>query len=72
MNEQEMWNDSDIEHLWLGKNGEMYFGNTSEKDIGDFNPVIEALKSLPVREVMQTVHSMGSMVLRNNKNGRLR
>jgi hypothetical protein len=67
-----MWSDTNIEHLWLGKRGELYFGNPTEKDIGEFSPLIDALKSLPVREVKQTVHWRGSMVLRNDKNGRLR
>jgi hypothetical protein len=67
-----MWNDIDMEYLRLGKGGELYFGNQTEKDIGDFKPVLDALKSLPVRKVEQTVHWRGSMVLRNDKNGRIR
>ena len=67
-----MWSDTEIEHLWLGKDGEFYFGTPTEKDIGDFKTIIDALKSLPVRKVKQTVHSRGSMILRNDKNGRLR
>jgi hypothetical protein len=61
-----------MEYLWLGKDGELYFGNQTEKDIGDFKLVLDALKSLPVRKVVQTVHWRGSMVLRNDKNGRIR
>jgi acetoacetate decarboxylase len=67
-----MWNDNNIEDLRLGKSGEFYFGNPTEEDIGDFKPCIDALKSLPVRKVTQTVHSHGSMILRNDKNGRIR
>jgi len=67
-----MWSDTKIEHLRLGKGGEFYFGNPTEKDIGDYKPVIDALKSLPVRKVNQTVYSHGSMILRNDKNGRIR
>jgi len=67
-----MWNDINMEYLWLGKGGELYFGNPTERDIGDFKPVLDALKSLPVRKVEQTVHWRGSMVLRNDKNGRIR
>jgi hypothetical protein len=67
-----MWNDNNIEQLWLGKWGEFYFGDPTEKDIGYFKPIIDALKSLPVRKVRQTVHSRGSMVLRNDKSGRIR
>lgn len=67
-----MWSDSIIERLQLGKGGEFYFGNPTEQDIGEFKPIIDALKSLPVRSVKQTVHWRGSMVLRNDKNGRIR
>jgi acetoacetate decarboxylase len=67
-----MWNDVSINELWLGKGGEFYLGMPTEQDVGDFKPLIEALRSLPVRKVNQTVHWRGSMVLRNDKNGRLR
>jgi acetoacetate decarboxylase len=67
-----MWNDVSIEELWLGKGGEFYFGNPTENDIGDIKPLLDALKSLAVRKVKQTVHWRGSMVLRNDKNGRIR
>ncbi len=66
-----MWNDVSLRRLWLGKVGEFYFGNLTHQDIGDYTNVIDALKSLPVRKVIQTSHSVGSMVLRNDKNGRL-
>ncbi|MEW5938123.1 MAG: acetoacetate decarboxylase family protein [Chloroflexota bacterium] len=67
-----MWNDIDLEHLRLGKDGEFYLGNPTEQDIGDFKPIMDALRSLPVRRINQTAYSRGSMVLRNDKNGRLR
>jgi acetoacetate decarboxylase len=67
-----MWSDSNIEQLWLGKEGEFYLGNPTEQDIGQFKPIVDVLRSLPVRKVTQTVRSRGSMVLRNDKNGRLR
>ncbi len=67
-----LWSDNDMEHLWLGQSGELYFGNPTAKDIGEWKPMIDALKSLPVRKVTQVAHSRGSMVLRNDKSGRLR
>jgi acetoacetate decarboxylase len=67
-----MWNDINMESLWLGTAGELYFGNPTEKDIGEYKPVLDALKSLPVRKVEQTVHWRGSLVLRNDRNGRIR
>lgn len=67
-----MWNDVSMEQLSLGKGGEFYVGNPSELDVGDFKPLIDALRSLPVRKVTQTAHWRGSLVLRNDRNGRLR
>jgi hypothetical protein len=66
-----MWSDSNIEQLWLGKSGYYYLGNPSEKEIGDFKPIVDALKSLPVKKVVQVAYTQGSMVLRNDKNGRI-
>jgi acetoacetate decarboxylase len=66
-----MWNDVQIDQLWLGKSGTLYFGNATENEIGEYKPIIDALKTLPVRSVIQTVHNYGSMVLRNDKNGRI-
>jgi hypothetical protein len=67
-----MWSDNKIERLWLGSSGAFFFGNVSEQDIGYYMPVMDALRSLPVRRVVGTVHSRGSMVLRNDKSGRIR
>ena len=61
------WTDVTIEQLWIGKSAELYFGNQSEKDIGGIKPVVDALKSLPVRSITQTIHSRGSQVLRYDK-----
>ena len=66
-----MWSDNNIEQLQLGNSGEYYIGNPTEVDIGDFKPFVDALKTLPVRKVVQTAHSFGSMVLRMDKNGRI-
>lgn len=67
-----MWSDNHLDQLHLGKTGEFFVEEPTEQDIGEFKPIIDALRSLPVRKVRQTVHSQGSMVLRNDKNGRLR
>ena len=66
-----MWSDVKIDQLWLGSLGELNFGNPGDREIGEFEPLLRALKSLPVRTVKQTVHWIGSMVLRNDKNGRI-
>lgn len=67
-----MWIETTLKHLWLGKSGELYTGSLTPQDIGDYKPTFDALKSIPVRKVTQTSHSLGSMVLRNDKNGRIR
>jgi acetoacetate decarboxylase len=67
-----MWSDNKIEQLKLGKQGEFFIGDPSEYDIGYFKPFLDALKSLPVLKVIHTAYSQGSMVLRNDKNGRIR
>jgi len=66
-----MWSDSNLEQLEFGKSGEFFFGNPTENDIGYFKPFLDALKTLPVRKIKQAAHSRGSMVLRNDKNGRI-
>ena len=67
-----MWSDNTIDELRLGNSGEFFIGDPSEADIGHFKPFIDALKTLPVLKVKQTAYSKGSMVLRNDKNGRIR
>jgi hypothetical protein len=67
-----MWCDIRIDHLWLGQGGEFYLRNPTEQDISFFSPIFDALTALPVNKVTQISHSMGSMVLRNDKNGRIR
>lgn len=67
-----MWGDVDLDSLQLGREGEVYFGSPSVRDLGMFTPIVDALRSLPIRRVTQTAHSHGSMVLRNDRNGRLR
>jgi acetoacetate decarboxylase len=67
-----MWNDINIEQLWLAGGGNFEVADAGEAEIGDYAPVIRALKTLPVRKIRQASHWFGSMVLRNDKNGRLR
>ena len=54
-----MWVDYQFDDLWLGSEGELYFGEVSRKDIGHFYPLVEALKSLPVRSVIMTSRARG-------------
>ena len=66
-----MWSDSRIDELKLGNDGEFYIGNPTDQDVGEFGPITDVLRTLPVLEVKQVAHSRGSMVLRNDKNGRV-
>jgi len=66
------WADFEIEQMWVGAKGRLYLGSPGEEDIGEFKPIIDALRSLPVREVSQTIRARGSMVLRYDTCRRLR
>jgi acetoacetate decarboxylase len=67
-----MWNDVNIEQLWLGQGGKFEWGTAGQAEIGYYASIFQVLKSLPVRKVTLASHWRGSMVLRNDKNGRLR
>jgi acetoacetate decarboxylase len=56
--------DYKLDELWLGKTGNIFFGEAVEEDIGWYRQVIDALKTLPVRQVTQTARFRGSQVLR--------
>lgn len=66
-----IYSDYKFEQLWLGKTGSLYVGNPTEEDIGQFTPIIDAFRTLPVREVTMAIRSRGSMVIRNDKCHRL-
>jgi acetoacetate decarboxylase len=65
-------NDTRIEQLWLGHAGEVYFGDAGADDVGYARPVIDALKTLPVRQIIQALRLRGSAVLRYDLSRRLR
>ena len=64
--------DTKLEELWLGKSGQIFFGDAVEADIGVGKRIVDALKTLPMREVTQTARFCGSQVLRNDLCRRLR
>jgi acetoacetate decarboxylase len=66
------WSDYQIERLLFGKNGSVDFGNPREQDIGMFESVVDALKTLSIKKVVRTSRSMGSMIIRNDKCRRLK
>jgi len=65
------YNDTEIDELWFAKTGKIYFGNATSNEIGQVNILIEALKTLPVRQVKQALHFQGSAVLRYDLSRRL-
>jgi acetoacetate decarboxylase len=65
-------NDYKIDELWLGKTGDIFFGEAAEDDLGWYKKFIDALKTLPVRKVTQTVRFRGSQVLRYDLYRRLK
>jgi acetoacetate decarboxylase len=67
-----LWNDVKVEQLWLGKTGNLFFGNPDESDIGYYKRVVDALKSLPVHAVTMTSRTRGSSILRYDKCRRIR
>lgn len=61
-----------VEQFWLGKSGEVFYGNPKEEDIGLMVRILDALKTLPVREVTRTFRFRGSGLLRSDLSRRLR
>jgi hypothetical protein len=66
------YSDSRIDQLWLGKTGTLYFGDPKEEDIRYFRTLLDALRTIPVRQVTMISRSRGSAVLRDDKSHRLR
>ena len=65
-------NDVKINELWMGRQAKLYFGSTTEYDIGKVVNVIEALKSLEIIKIERVLHFKGSAVLRFDQSHRLR
>ncbi|MHA2143394.1 MAG: acetoacetate decarboxylase family protein [Candidatus Thorarchaeota archaeon] len=64
-----------IDKLWLGKTGSVFYGELEGELRTTANPLkssIDALKSLVVKEMKQTLQFQGSMVLRNDLSKRLK
>jgi len=62
-----VWSLVKVEELWMGTEGQVFFGDASEKDISYGNRIVTALKSLPVLEIERTVRMRGSAILQNFK-----
>lgn len=65
-------NDTKIEQLWLGNSAEVYFGSCTENDVGPTKNIVEAIKTLPICRVVQTLRLRGSAVLRYDQSHRLK
>jgi len=64
--------DLKIEQLWLGKSGKIFFGSLQYEDVGYTKYVIDNLKTLQIKEIIQTAHIYGSSVLRYDLSRRLK
>ncbi len=64
--------DTKIDQLRMGNAGHLFFGDAGEEDIGIGKRVVDALRSLSLLKVTQTVQFFGSQVLRTDLSGRLR
>lgn len=65
-------NELKMKQFWMGKSEEVLYGDAKERDIGYMVGVLNAVKTLPVREVTQTFRLRGSAVLRSDLSRRLR
>lgn len=50
-----------LKQCWEGKSGELYFGDITSKSLVMERYVIEGMKKLPVREVIGTLHWLGTL-----------
>lgn len=61
------WNDTKIEELWMGSEGQIYFGNPGDDDISIVRNLLDALETLPIVKMEQALHFRGSAYLRMDK-----
>jgi acetoacetate decarboxylase len=65
-------NDVAVERLWLARSGTITYGTAGREDVGHARPIVDALRALPVRRVVQALRFQGSAVLRYDLSRRLR
>lgn len=65
-------NDVKINDIWMGKHGKVYFGSPTKDDIATVVNVVDALRTLKMIKIEQTLHFQGSAVLRFDQSYRLR
>jgi acetoacetate decarboxylase len=64
-------NDISIKNLWMGKEGLVYFGSATEKDIYKAANIIDSLQKLTLSKLKQVIHFEGSAYLRLDLSRRL-
>ena len=67
-----VWNEIEIDQLWLGSGASVEFGSPGEEDLDILAGINRALRTLPIGEVVFAAHVRGSGVLRLDRSRRLR
>lgn len=67
-----VWNEVNIDQLWLGAGGSVEFGTADESDLDLPAAVTRALRSLPMGDVVFAAHTRGSAILRLDRSRRLK
>jgi acetoacetate decarboxylase len=67
-----VWNEVEIDQLWLGRGASVEFGNAGEEDLDILAGITRALRTLPIGETVLAAHVRGSGVLRLDRSRRLR
>lgn len=64
--------DGKLEQMWFGTSGDLFFGNPTHTDVSLISSIFDALKILPIHQVIGVSRSRGSSVLRADLSHRLR
>jgi hypothetical protein len=66
-----IWNETKIKSLSMAKTGTLKFGNAGRTDIGTYENIIDALRTLEIVKVKQALRFRGSAILRYDRSRRL-
>ena len=64
--------ETQLDQLWMGKSGQVYFGDPAEEDVSYYSTLVQVVAGLPVKQVTQAIRAQGSGVLRYDLYRRLR
>jgi len=67
-----VWNEVELEELWLGDSAAIRFGVVDESDIDQLAAIPRALRTLPIGDLVFASHAKGSAVLRMDLSHRIR